>query len=865
MSTRPPRLAEKLFDWYCGAANVDDLKGDLNEWFELHCKTKSVYRARLLYWKQVLSLVFSYAIRKRKHDAQFGNYSAAYSMDMFRNFVKVAVRSLYQYKYFSILNAFGLAVGMSISLLLIAMYSYVKTYDDFHVNQDNIYNIISTRTEGVEQRESATSPILLVEKIKDHPDVVDVTRIQRGFNEEVKSPHGTIPLSGYFVDPNFLNIFTFEVTEGNGSKALAKPNSLIITKSAALKIFNTTDVLGKIIELKDGSIFEIGAVMPDHPRNSHLLFEVLVSHSTLSVSSQSLTDQWTDFNNQYLYVLLSPGKDVGNFKKSLHQISTEIYGALPIKVAFDMQPLREIAMGAEYYHAIGIKWEAEGMIIFGILAALILLPACFNYTNISIARALKRAKEIGLRKTMGSVHHQIFFQFITETIVITLISLVGGLLIFLVIRAEFQSMLVAASSLDFSLTGRMIAMFVAFAIVTGLLAGAFPAFYFARLNPVQALKNKGISKAGGMGARKALTVFQFILSFGFIISLVVFSRQYRYSINFDFGFNKHNLVDVTLYDVKPELFKSEFSKLSSVQSISMSSGILGLSSSRTWVHTGEKDSIEVDQLFIDEHYIPNLGLKFLAGKNFPSENWQRERFIIVNEEFLKAYSIDQPIDAIGRTFLVENQPLEVIGVLKNFHFAPLRYPINKFFFRMNPNRFAYANLNVTSVDAFTMFTQFENTWKKFENANKLKADFFEEELRDGYQMYVAMLKIIGFLGLLAITISLLGMLGMVVYTAESKTKEVGIRKVLGASVSSITYLLSKEYLKLMSWAIVISIPITVVIFDYILSKIQYYSVSISIWDILIGIIILMGLALLTITSQTHKTANMNPAETLKYE
>lgn len=862
---QPPSLARKILAWYCGSAKVDDLLGDLDELFFIHQQQMSATRAKIWYWRNVFSLLFSYALRKRKRDAQFGNYSTSFSMDMFRNYVKVAVRSLYQHKYFSVLNAFGLAIGMSISLLLIAMVSYVKTYDNFHVNADHIYTVVSTRTEGIEERQSATTPVILAEKIKEHPDVAEVTRIQRGFNEEVKTRNGIVPLNGYFVEPNFLTVFTYEITEGNANNALAKPNTLVITESAARKIFTATDVLGKVIELNDGSIFEIGAVMKDHPINSHLAFEVLVSYSSLTESLASLTDQWINFNNQYLYLLLSPQADVNNFKKSLDQISAATYTSMPVKVGFETQHLREITMGPDYYYAIGPKWEASGMIIFGILAALILLPACFNYTNISIARALKRAKEIGLRKTMGSVHHQIFFQFITETIVITLISLVGAMLIFFVIRSEFQSMMANNTSLDLSLTGRALAMFVGFAIVTGFLAGAFPAFYFARLNPIQALKNKSVSKAGGMGIRKMLTVFQFVLSFGFIISLVVFTRQYRYSVNFDFGFNKQNLVDVNLYDVKPELFKSEFSKHSSVQSISMSSGLLGLNTSSAWVQTGEKDSTKVAQLFVDENYIPNLGLTFLAGKNFPSETWQRERFIIVNEEFLKAYAIDQPIDAIGRTFLVEGQSLEVIGVLKNFHFAPLRYPINKFFFRMNPAEFVYANLSVSTMDAFTMFTQFENTWKKFENENKLQANFFEHELSDAYQMYVSVLKIIGFLGLLAITISLLGMLGMVVYTAESKTKEVGIRKVLGATVGSITYLLSKEYLKLMAWALVIAIPITVVMFDYALPKIQHYSVSVNVWDVLIGVVILMGLALVTITSQTYKTANANPADTLKYE
>jgi putative ABC transport system permease protein len=522
-------------------------------------------------------------------------------------------------------------------------------------------------------------------------------------------------------------------------------------------------------------------------------------------------------------------------------------------------------MGADYRMGIGPKWEASGMIVFGVISLLILLPACFNYTNISIARALKRAKEIGLRKTMGGQKNQIFFQFIIETVVITLVSLVGAILIFFLIRPEFQNSLVASTSLDLSLTPRMLLYFLLFALGTGVLAGIFPALYFGGLNPIQALKNKAHTGSSGMRVRKVLTVFQFALSFGFILSLVVFSRLYQYSINFDFGFDKENIVDVHLQGMKAELVKTEFSALASVQSVAMSSELMGLSYSKTWVKNADKDSAEVSQLFVDRNYLSMFNLTLLAGINFPEETWQRERFIIINEEFLKHYKIETPGEAIGRTYLVDGNELEVLGVVKNFHFASLRYPIDKFFFRINPEHFAYAHLKVHSSDAYSMFTEFENHWKNLNPEQKLEADFFEEELNDGYSNYIVMIKIVGFLGLLAITISLLGMLGMVVYTSETKAKEVSIRKVMGATVYSLALLLSKDYLKLMTWAILFAVPITTTLFYFLLPEIQYYSVSLTPWDVLLSAVILLGLGLATIASQTHKTASTNPADVLKME
>lgn len=866
MKHQPPRLARRVFEFFSGAANIDDLLGDLDEWFYLNIKHKSPFRAKVWYWKQVLSLCFSYALKKRKRDARFGTYaSSTISFDMLKSYLKVAIRNLYQHKYFAVLNAFGLAIGMSISLLLISLYSYIITYDDFQVNKEHIYTIISTRTEGVEEIEYATSPIVLAEKLKeDFPGAQTVVRIYRDYNSAIKTEKENIPVKCYYVDPEFLSVFTYEMLQGSAA-ALHKPNQVLLTESAASKLFNSLDVVGKTLELEGGGIVEIAGLMKQPPQNSHLNFEMLVSYSSLPPNTLSIQDQWTNYQSHYVYVLLRDDNALSDLEEFLNGVSLKTYAEYPVKISFATQHLQDIPMGPDLRQAIGPKWEASGMWVFAILAILILLPACFNYTNISIARALKRSKEIGLRKTMGGVKNQIFFQFITETVVVTLLSLLGALFIFVLIRSEFQSMLVSGSLVDLSLTWKMVGMFVLFALFTGITAGIFPAFYFSGLNPIQALKNKINTRGSSMRLRKGLTIFQFTLSFGFILALVVFSRLYQYSINFDFGFEKNNIVDVELRDVDPTLFKTAFSQLASVKSVSMSSGLLGIGAPTIWIHNSEADSTEVAQLFVDSHFINNFKLTFLVGKNFPDEPWQRERYIIVNEEFLKEYKINNPADALGKVYTVDGADLEVIGVLKNFHFSSLRYPITKFFFRMNPKEYVYANLQVTSTDAFSLFTQMENTWKQLPTQKKFEGKFFEDQLNEAYHTYKVLLKIVGFLGLLAITISLLGMLGMVVYTAESKTKEVSIRKVMGASISSIAFLLSKDYLKMMAWAILFAIPLSIFLFNALLTRIQHYSVQLNVWDILLSAGILLVLGIVTITSQTYKTATTNPADTLRVE
>lgn len=866
MKQQPPRLAQRLFRFFAGSANIDDMLGDLDEWFYSNLETKSPLAAKFHYWKQVVSLSFSYAIKKRKRDSRYSTYSTTnLSFDMLRNYIKIALRNLYQYKYFSVLNAFGLAMGMSISLLVIALYSFVSTYDNFQEHKDRIYTVTSTQIEGVQEADYAIAPAALADKLEnEYSGVSAVVRIYRDFETLIKTDKENIPLMTYHVEPEFLNVFTFDMLRGNAG-SLAEPNQIVLTASAAQKLFNEDDVVGKTLTLADGTSLVVAGLMKDIPHNTHLNFEALISYGTIRQSQLSVQQQWLDYAGHYVYVLLREGGSVTDLQQFLNGVSEKTYAQLPQKVKFEAVPMLGIAMGPDIRYAIGMKWDSSSFLIFGALAALILLPACFNYTNISIARALKRAKEIGLRKTMGGVNRQIFFQFTTETVIITLFSLIGALLIFVVIRSEFQSMMIGGSRLDLSLSARMIAMFVGFALFTGFVAGIFPAIYFSSLNPIQALKSKITAKGTSLRVRKVLTVLQFALSFGFILCLVVFYKQYRYSLNFDFGFEKKNIVDIELQDVKQEQFRTAFSQLTSVRSISMSSGLLGTGAQPVWMNAGVNDSTEVEQMFIDQHYINNFGLKLIAGNNFPDEPWQRERHMIVNEEFLKTHNMASAAEALGKIFTIEGNELEVIGVVKNFHYASLKVPIGKLVFRFNPSQFAYANMLVSSPDAFRLFTQFENTWQQLPTQKKFMGKYFEDELSEAYESYRGLLKIVGFMGVLALTISLLGMLGMVVYTAETKTKEVSIRKVMGAKVVSIAYLLSRDYLKMMAIAIVIAIPITAFLLDIMLTQLQYYRVDLSVWDVLISTMVLLSLGVITIASQTYKTAMTNPATTLRSE
>jgi ABC-type antimicrobial peptide transport system permease subunit len=874
---RPPRLAEKLFNWYCGQAKVDDLRGDMEEWFHLQVERHSLFRARLFYWRQVLSLITSYAVRKRKKDSRVGLFaSSTFSAVMLRNYLTVAVRNLYRHKYFTIVNATGLAIGMSITLLFLTMLIYVHTFDDFHRDKDKIFRVITSYQKGLDQFDLASASVQLADKIKSGVAGIDqVTRINSNFSGEAIVNELHVPIRGFYADPSFLSIFTFPLEEGSTLDALTKPNSIVLTQSAAQKLFGNTPAFGKTISILNQGDFLVTGILKDLPKNTHLDFESLVSYATLPPGETGDVIQYDGpfaHGLEFVYFKVKDANQLSGLTNYLQIISRQASKNSDASIDFQLQALTDITPGrdlAMLTGGLGPQWDYPGFYIFGTICLLILLPACFNYTNISIARAIKRAKEIGLRKTLGSQRQQIFIQFISETVVVTTLSLIGAIGLFFLTRSEFQGMMVAASSLDLSLTWTTGIAFVLFAVITGLIAGTAPALYFARLNPIQALRNQNTRRGFSvMWLRKGLTIFQFVLSFGFIVALIVFSRQYRYSMNYDFGFQRENILDIPLRGTDPALFSSEFSKLSSVHSISFSSDVLGLhhSAGDSWMQFDSRaDSFQVNEMFVDANYVENLGLKLIAGSTFPNEVWNREQHILVNEQFLHQFSIDNPRDAIGKVVRVENKDLEIIGVLKDFHFSSLREPIKSFAFRMHPDRYERANLKVSFTDVYYGISEMEKVWKRINPENSMVANFMNDQINGAYEFYRTLMKIIGFLGFLAISISLLGMLGMVVYTAETRTKEVGIRKVMGASVGRITLLLSKDYLKLMGVACLLALPLTVVMVDKTLSNMQHYHVTLSYWDVLLGLVIMFALGIATIASQTFKAANANPADTLRME
>jgi len=786
---------------------------------------------------------------------------------MWANYFKVGLRNLYRHRYFSILNMAGLAIGMSVSLLIITLFVSVTNYDEFHENKDNIYRVISYASTG---KEYASAPPALGERLKnEYPGIKEVIHIDKNLYISEPTPKNPVFTFGFYVDPSFLSSFTFPLAEGDAKTALAQPHSIILTQKQAKKIFGELNAMGKFIAINNEQ-YEVTGIMKDFPLACHFEFNAIAPYSAICKDQLNapVKEAWSEFKSHYIYLQLKEGQDPADLQAYLDRVSAEVYKSNPdFKAKFRLQALGDITPGPDLDNDIGPEWSYMSFVIAGSIGLLILLPACFNYTNISIARALKRAKEIGLRKTLGGLRQQIFAQFIAETVIVTVCSLLLSCGVFFVIRGQFQEMLVYGASLDLSLTLERFLYFLAFAIITGFMAGFFPAMHFSRLNPIEAMKNNIPSKRfSGTRIRKALIVFQFGLCLFFILSLVIFSKQYRYAMNFDLGFADENILDVDLYNAKPEVVSNEFSKLSFVQKVSFSSGVMGHGVPATWASLdNSKDSTEVFYMFVDGNFIDNMNVPLLAGKTFDNgDSKNGETSVIINQTLMKRFNFAGPSEAIGQIVRVDSLSLKIIGVIKDFHFWQLHAPPGNFFFRSKPDAFRLANVKIATTDAQMAMEEMDKTWHKFSNGEVFTAKFLSDETSAAFYQYRTLLRLFGYLGLLAISISCLGLLGMVVYTAESKTKEVGIRKVMGASRWSIAYLLSKEFLKLILIASLFALPITLLL-DKALLGTEHYRVAITFIDIFLGLVAMFALGIVTMASQTWRTASINPAETLKYE
>jgi len=797
---------------------------------------------------------------------------------MFKNYLKIALRSMGRHRLFTAINVVGLAVSISVGLLMITFISDLLSYDNFHENKDRIYRVSTSNQDanGFVMNLASTSVKAGYEIRESVPGVDDVTIIRRGFGGDAKIGNSKIPMEALWADNSFLKVFTFPLTQGNSQTALQEPFSIVLTEKTSEKLFGNSNALGETIRF-DSLTYKVTGIMKDIPKLSHLDFGALVSFSTVELQKPTHDGDfmgWGTFYDNYTYLLLPEEHNISSVQTSIDEISkSQNMGLADQKIDLSLQPLNEISIGSSQVNEIGPSLDPIAIWVLIALTCIVLLSACFNYTNLSVARALKRAKEVGIRKVVGAGKRQVIFQFVTESVVISLISLGFALLLFLFLREEFVSIhdyINRLVVLDLSFV--TILWFIALAIFTGIIAGIFPALFFSRIQALQVLKGiTSLKLFHRVSLRKSLIVVQYVFSLIFITTTIIGYTQYKSFIAYDLGFSTENILNIRLQGNKADLLVEELSKIPAVKEISQSRIVtsLGNINGTQLKYKDQNDSISVQQNVVDANYLPLHGHVFLAGENFRNKNIDtQENEVIVNEKLLKQYNIGNGDvnKAIDEMVTIDGKKLTIIGVLKDFHYERPEQAIQPLVVRYSTNPDNYINAKISTTDWSGTFASIEKIWKELDNnVHELDAKFYDDQIEQAYSGFSMIIKVIGFLSFLAICISSMGLFGMVVFTTETKLREISIRKVLGAGEGNLVYQLSKNFLVLLALSACIAIPATYLLFDKVVLNNFAYHESIGITELLAGFLGVLLISFLMIGSQTFKAARTDPASILRTE
>jgi len=803
---------------------------------------------------------------------------------MIKNYIKIALRNIWVNKTFSFINIIGLSVSMSLGLLIIIIVKEQYSFDRFHKDAAQIYrvNTKAVRTNGSTE-DYASSPMPLGKVLKDNYSFAEeVVRLNRRLNQDIVVGNTRVPVSGFFADPSFLKVFDFELEKGNPSTALSSPDGLVLTQQAAKKVFGNDEPIGKTVGLRDFGNFTVTGVLKKFKGKTHFEFEVLAStNALLSLEKQNIMspslESWTNYYAGYIYIKLQKGKREKDVNTALAAISKKYYEGVKLETRdkgylFYLQPLNKISPGPILSNNLGRAMPKLVLIFLSVLSIVIMIMAGLNYTNLMIAKSLKRAREIGVRKVMGANRWQVFVQFIGESVVFSILALIVSYLVLQFLKYSFLQFRFAQSfSVDLKETRVIYLLFFLFAIAVGIIAGLLPATYLSGFKPVHVLKNVlGARLSTRINFRKVLMTVQFTLSLIFIICVLFIYQQVNFMLSRNYGINEENILNLHLQGADHEKLATEIRTISGVRRVGAVSHSLGTSADRAsdYQRRISDEPFVMRDFCIDENYLQNLNVKFVAGRNFqPGLSKEREFEVILNETALKSFEFKDAVSAIDQVIYGEDSvQLKVIGVVKDFNFRSMDYAIGPLAFRYRPQDFSILSIAIDPAAKANVLVALEPVWKKYDKVHQIQVKTMEDEIDDTYVEagLIDIIKIVGYISFLAITLACLGMLGMVMYSTQLKIKEVGVRKVLGASVKDVTILLSRSFMILILVSVLIGVPLGYFLGNMFLQNFVY-RISNTWMLVLLAIAITGLLGLITICSQTIKAAITNPVKSLRTE
>ncbi|CCH52408.1 Macrolide export ATP-binding/permease protein macB [Fibrisoma limi BUZ 3] len=864
----PPPWADRLLEWFVAPHLLEDLQGDLQEVFQKRVQQVGLARARREYAWAVLHYLTPFFYRQKSSD-----YPTPALTDMLRNYVKIAWRNMLKHKTFSILNVFGLALSMSVGLLILLLYQDGYNYDKFHKDADLLYrvNTVANRKNG-DIEPYATSPNPIGNVIESKFAWVDNVATLKVVDDVIIKDNQRFDFRGKATTKNFLEIFNFNLQRGSPANALQEPNSIVLTADLSKKLFGDENPVNKTVQIGNRGHYKITGILKPNPGKTHFEFDALLSATLL----ENTTESWANYYSTYTYIKVKPNT---NIEQAVSAINNEIlprYKNLPISTRdasyrFDLQALPDITPGYSIANAMGKGLPSHLLWFLALMGFIVISSALFNYTNLTLAKSFSRAKEIGVRKVMGANRTQVLSQIVSEGIVLSLIALlfaVGFVMYFKNELSELQSF--QFFDLNVSITPSSFIYFLVFALSMGAIAGFLPAITISKLNPLAAIhKIENLNLFKRIGLVRTLLVLQFAFTMLFMMIITTVHKQIDFAIAMDYGFSAEQVYNIQLQGVSASMAKSKFATIAGVERISSVNKPIGTySDSPIAIKIKKADNYEsVSSYSVDNDFIPNLDLTLVAGKNFssiPSVN-ETNKEVIVNELFTKKYHLGNASESIGKLiYLNDSTTATIKGVVKDFLFKPADDALEPLLLRNNPAEWNLLNVKILPHSTEKTIASLQSAWKDIAPGYEFRGEFYETTIQNNFAISKDVNKVITFFTLLSVLIGMMGLLGMAIYSVEKRQKEISLRKVLGATEGDIIITLSKGFLILLLISFGLSIPLGIYISGQILNNFAN-RISLGLNIILPGFTLLSLLAISTIFSQSIKAALTNPVKSLRSE
>ncbi len=808
---------------------------------------------------------------------------------MFKNYIKIAFRNLWKNKGYSAINIFGLAIGLATCLMITLYVVDELSYDKFNTKADRIYRInTDIRVNGSDFKHHVTPAPMAGVLTKDYPKIEQSVRIRGGGDMLVQKDNQTlVEHNAFSADPSLFSVFALPMISGNPKTALSQPHTMVISESIAKKYFNNTNAIGKTLKVDNTTPYVITGVIKDTPAQSHLHFNFIKSNVG---DEGSRSDFWLD-NNYSTYVLVSPGTDQQMLDRYLQETAKK-YAEPQLQNVFhsnfnDLEkkgdffkyssiPLTRIHLYSTLTNEIEPSGNSQYVYIFVVIAVFILLIACVNFMNLSTARSAGRSKEVGVRKVLGSDRYSLMMQFLTESVLTSFIALVIALLIAVLFLPYFNQLAGKEIALGLFSKIYLLPSLLLITIIVGILAGLYPAFFLSAFEPIQVLKGKLSAGFKGSWLRNSLVVFQFATAILLIVCTLVIYNQLNFIRNKNLGYNREQvLVLKNAYSLgsHAQTFKDEVLQIPGVVAATRAN-VLPTSNSSEDQNAFSKDasmsasqSVTIAEWFVDADYISTLGMKMAQGRNFSSQMPTDSGAILINEAAARMLGFNHPLQEKlydsdrGKNVFT----LPIIGVVKDFNAGSMRYKTAPIVFHLSNygDRFAF---RIKSNNIPEVITQIESKYHAVElmAGQPFIYSFMNEDFNHLYQSERQTGKIFITFAFFAILIACLGLFGLITYAAEQRTKEIGIRKVLGATVTNITALLSADFIKLVLLSILIATPIAWFAMNKWLQGFAYRT-NISWWVFVLAAAIALIIALITVSFQAVKAALANPVKSLRSE